>query len=260
MFFELSKVLSFFLVPSNIMVSLGLAGIALLAIGYARVGRWLLIASTLLIAAVGILPIGSGLAWPLEERFPSWDATKGPPTGVIVLGGGVIKTEISVDRGEILVGDTADRIIAAVELARRYPNARVVFVGRGEADFVIRFFEELGVPRDRIVVERKSANTAENATFAKQLVMPKPGERWLLVTSAMHMPRAIGVFRKAGFDIDAYPVDYHTTSTWDFWTLSSALMGGIGIMDRAVHEWGGLLVYWMTGRIAVPFPAPMSEI
>ena len=71
MFFEFSKVLSFFLVPSNIMVSLGLAGIALLAIGYARAGRWLLIASIVLIAAVGVLPIGSGLALPLEERFPA---------------------------------------------------------------------------------------------------------------------------------------------------------------------------------------------
>ena len=69
MFFEFSKVLSFFLVPSNIMVSLGLAGIALLAIGYARAGRWLVIA-VVLIAAVGVLPIGSGLALPLEQRFP----------------------------------------------------------------------------------------------------------------------------------------------------------------------------------------------
>ena len=119
MFFEFSRVLGFFLVPSNIMVSLGLAGIALLAIGYARAGRWLLIASIVLIAAVGVLPIGSRLALPLEERFPRWDATRGPPAGVVVLGGGVIRSEISADRGEITVGDTANRIIAAVELARR---------------------------------------------------------------------------------------------------------------------------------------------
>jgi uncharacterized SAM-binding protein YcdF (DUF218 family) len=178
-----------------------------------------------------------------------------------VLGGGVIKSQISADRGEIAVGDTANRIIAAVELARRYPSARIVFVGRSEADFVPHFFEKLGLPADRVIVERKSRNTLENATFAKQLVMPKPGERWLLVTSAMHMPRAIGVFRNAGFDVDAYPVDYRTTSTQDFWTfLPGALMGGIGITDRAVHEWSGLLVYWIAGRIAVLFPAPMSKI
>jgi uncharacterized SAM-binding protein YcdF (DUF218 family) len=178
-----------------------------------------------------------------------------------VLGGGVIKSEISAGRGEISVGDTADRIIAAVELVRRYPSARVVFVGRNEADFITRFFEKLGLPGDQIIVERRSRNTIENATFAKQLVMPKPGERWLLVTSAMHMPRAVGVFRKNGFDVDAYPVDYRTTSTRGLWTfLPSALMGGIGIMDRAVREWSGLLIYWITGRLAVPFPGPMSAI
>ena len=119
----------------------------------------------------------------------------------------MIKSEISSYRGEIVLGNTAERIIAAGELARRYPGARVVFTGGNpnliaggpiEADFVVRFFEKLGVPRDRVIVERKSRNTAENATFTKQLVMPKPGERWLLVTSAMHMPRAVGAFQKAG--------------------------------------------------------------
>src|SRR5262245_28233542 len=137
MFFELFQFLGFFLVPSNFMVGLGLAGITLMATGHARVGRRMLVASFLLIAAVGILPIGVGLALPLERRFPPWDPTKGAPTGIVVLGGGVIRSDISADRDQIVVGDTADRIITAVELARRYPSARVVFVGRSEADFVI---------------------------------------------------------------------------------------------------------------------------
>jgi uncharacterized SAM-binding protein YcdF (DUF218 family) len=268
MFFVLSKVLNFFLVPSNIMVGLGIAGVALLAIGHTRAGRWMLVASVVLIAAVGILPIGSGLALPLEERFARWDATRGPPTGIIVLGGGVIRSEISSDRGEIVLGNAAERIIAAGELARRYPGARVVFtggnsnlVGAGpiEADFVGRFFEKIGVLRARVIVERKSHNTTENAALTKQLVMPKAGERWLLVTSAMHMPRAVGVFQKAGFAVDAYPVDYQTTGTKDVWTLSSALTN-IRKTNRAVHEWIGLMVYWITGQISVPFPGPISEI
>ena len=260
MFFVLSKILGFFLVPSNIMVSLGLAGIALLAIGYARAGRWMLVTSIVLIAAVGVLPIGSGLALQLEERFPRWDTTRGPPTGVVVLGGGVIKSEISAERGYVAVGRTAERIIAAIELARRYPGAHVVFAGGGEGDFVVRLLEKLGVPRDRVIVERKSRNTAEDAAFTKRLAMPKAGERWLLVTSAMHMPRAVGVFQKAGFAVDAYPVDYQTTGIKDPWTLSSALMDNIRKTNLAVHEWIGLLVYWMAGRISVPFPGPMSEI
>ena len=251
------------------MVSLGLAGIVLLAIGYARAGRWMLVASIVQIAAVGVLPIGSGLALPLESRFPRWDATRGPPTGIVVLGGGVVKPETSADQGEIVLGCTAERIVTAVELARRYPGARVVFTGGRanltaggltEADFVVRFFEKLGVSRDRVIVERESRNTAENAAFTRQLVMPKAGERWLLVTSAMHMPRAVGVFQKAGFAVDAYPVDYQTFSTKDLWSVSSALMGGIGKTDLAVHEWIGLMVYWMSGRISVPFPGPMSDI
>jgi uncharacterized SAM-binding protein YcdF (DUF218 family) len=258
--FELSKVLSFFLVPSNIMVGVGLAGIALLAIGYARAGQRMLVASIVLIAAVGVLPIGRGLALPLEARFPPWDAKRGPPTGIIALGGGVIKSEISTERGEVAVGRTVNRIIAAVELARRYPGARVVFAGRDEADFVIRFVEKFDVSKDRVIVERESRNTVENAAFAKQLVMPKAGERWLLVTSAMHMPRAVGVFRRAGFAVDAYPVDYLTSGAKDLRTLSAALMGGIGITDLVVHEWIGLLAYWITGQISVPFPGPMSEI
>src|SRR5262245_3403710 len=217
MFFVLSKSLGFFLVPSNIMVSLGLVGIALLATGRARMGRCMIVTSVILITAVGVLPIGSGLALPLEDRFPRWDATRGVPTGIIVLGGGVIKTKISANRGEIDVGNSANRIIAAVELARRYPSAQVVFVGRNEADFVVRFFEKFGVPQGRIVVERKSRDTGENAAFAKQLVMPKSGERWLLVTSAIHMSRAVGVFRKMGFAVDAYPVDYQTGGIQDLW-------------------------------------------
>ena len=257
MFFILSKVLGFFLVPSNIMVSIGLVGIGLLAIGRVRIGRWMLVTSVILITAVGVLPIGTGLALPLEDRFPGWDSGRGSPTGVIVLGGGVIKSAVSASRGEIALDDSADRIIAVVELARRYPSAHVMFAGISEADFAIRFFENLGVSRDRIIVESESRNTAENAAFAKQLAMPKPGELWLLVTSAMHMPRAVGAFRKVGFSVDAYPVDYQTAGAQDLWALSASLMGGIGMMDRAVHEWTGLLVYWITGRMSEPFPGPM---
>jgi uncharacterized SAM-binding protein YcdF (DUF218 family) len=266
-FFTLSKVLGFFIVPTNIMAGLGLAGIALLAIGYVGAGRRMLVASIVLVAAVGVLPIGDGLALPLEARFPRWDAMRGPPIGIIVLGGGVIRSNISTDK-DIVLGDTAERIIAAAELARRYPGTRVVFTGGNsnltasgpiEADFVVRLFERLGVPRGRVIVERKSRDTAENAAFTKQLVVPKVGERWLLVTSAMHMPRAIGVFEMAGFTVDAYPVNFLTGDAEHPSTLLRALVNNTWKTNRAVHEWIGLLVYWITGRISLPFPGPPSE-
>src|SRR5947208_9109275 len=98
MVFTLSKVLGFCIVPSHIMDGLGLAGIALLAIGYVGAGRWMLIASIMSIGAVSVLPIGNGLALPLETRFSRWDDVRGPPTGIIVLGGGVIRPKLSAER------------------------------------------------------------------------------------------------------------------------------------------------------------------
>jgi uncharacterized SAM-binding protein YcdF (DUF218 family) len=105
-------------------------------------------------------------------------------------------------------------------------------------------------------VESQSRSTAENTVFTKRLIAPKPGERWLLVTSAYQMPRAIGAFRQADFRVDAYPVDYQTVGWQDLWMFSGSLMGGIGKTDTAVHEWLGLFAYWITGRIPVLFPGP----
>ena len=264
MFYVLSKNLGFFVTPSNLMVELGLVGILLLTTRFARAGRRLLVASVVLIALIGVLPIGNALTLPLEERFPRWNPAQGAPAGIVVLGG-VIDVEMSAGRGEVALSDAAERVIAAADLARQFPAAQLVFTGGNgnliadgpiEADFAIRLFESLNVPRDRIIVERRARNTVENATFTKQLVAPKPGERWLLVSSAMHIPRAIGVFREIGFLVEAYPVDYKTAGWGNLFTLPRSLMDGIGATDDAVHEWLGLFVYWITGRIPVLFPAP----
>jgi len=264
MFFVLSKTVSIFAVPSNLLVLIGLVGIALLSTRFARAGRRLLVASVVLITAIGVLPIGNTLILPLEGRFPQWDAARGAPAGIIVIGG-VINPERSVARGQVSLDEAAERVTVAVELARQYPNARIVFAGGSsnllypspsEAEFALRFFENLGVSPNRITIEMQSRNTAENAVFTKQLISPRPGERWLLITSAMHMSRAMGSFRNAGFPVDAYPVDYQTSSWQDLWEFPGSLMGGIGRTDAAVHEWLGLFAYWITGRIPVLFPGP----
>ncbi len=90
-----------------------------------------------------------------------------------------------------------------------------------EADYLYPLLDSFGVPRERVMLENKSRNTAENAAFTKALVKPKPGERWLLVTSAQHMPRAVGCFRRVGFPVEAYPVDWHTVPRWQLATLDS---------------------------------------
>jgi uncharacterized SAM-binding protein YcdF (DUF218 family) len=269
MFFVLSKVLGFFAQPSNLLAVIGLVGALLLMTRRARLGQRLLVICVMLLFAFGFLPIGNALILPLEQRFPPRDASRGPPAGIVVLGG-AINLAISVRRGEPALADGAARITAAVELARRYPAARVVFTGATaelvpsdatEAKYAKLLFTRLGIPPEQIELEDRSRNTAENAVFTKALVKPKPSERWLLVTSASHMPRAIGTFRQAGFPIDAYPVDWRTRGPIDLVTPFLSVWVGLRTTEFAVHEWIGLLAYRLTGRIPelLPGPDPRGE-
>jgi uncharacterized SAM-binding protein YcdF (DUF218 family) len=255
MFYFLSKLIGYLLAPSNFVLGLGLVGIALLPTRFARVGRGLLVASVLAIAAIGVLPIGDALLLPLEDRFPRCDPASVSPDGIIVLGG-VIDPWISRHRGVVALTDAAERITVPVELARQYPNAKIIFTGIKEARYAAREFQDLGVARDRVIIDRFARNTEENAAFAKRLIEPKQGEHWLLVTSAAHMPRAIGVFRKAGLPVQACPVDYQTGGPEDLSQIPASLTGRIGRTDMAVHEWLGLFAYWLTGRTSTLLPGP----
>jgi uncharacterized SAM-binding protein YcdF (DUF218 family) len=105
------------------------------------------------------------------------------------------------------------------------------------------------------MLETRSRNTFENAVFTKAMVNPKPGERWLLVTSAQHMPRAVGCFRQAGFEVEAYPVAWRTRPRGRI-TFAGTLSGGLNTLDLATHEWIGLIAYRLTGRSGELLPAP----
>ena len=259
MFFVLSKTLAVLLLPSNILFLAGLIGLALMATRWRRSGLRLAVASFALLLAVGILPVGYLLTNVLESRFPPWDASRGAPDGIVVLGG-AIDSELSADRGEPQVTASAGRIFALTKLARQFPKARIIYSGGNasliaggppEADFLYSLLGDLGVPRERVVLERRSRNTAENAMLSKQIADPKPGERWLLVTSAIHMPRAVGCFRRAGFPVEAYPVDWKTLKGQQF-----SPVAGLASTDAATHEWAGLLIYRLTGRTSAFLPAP----
>ena len=112
----------------------------------------------------------------------------------------------------------------------------------------MRFVARLGLAAGRVTVEDQSRNTVENAVFSKQMAAPKPGERWLLVTSAYHVPRSMGIFRMAGFPVEAYPVDWRTRGAEDALRPFPTLAEGLRRTDTAVREWAGLIVYWLSGR------------
>ena len=264
MFFILSKVLGFFALPSNLLITIGLVGIVLLLTRSRRLASWLVVTSLVLLALFGLSPLGNALMLPLEERFPPWDASHGAPDGVIVLGG-IIAEDVSAARGATALNEAAERVTVAVELARRYPNLRIIFSGgtnalifgeEAEAAFAVRQLEALGVPHERIIAEEQSRNTVENAVFSRLIANPQPGQRWLLLTSAFHMPRAIAVFRAAGFPVEAYPVDWRTTGPIDRVRPFPSVSEGLRRTDVAVHEWIGLLLYRLTGKTAELFPGP----
>ncbi|HEY6255769.1 MAG TPA: YdcF family protein [Xanthobacteraceae bacterium] len=267
MFFVLSKVLGFFALPSNLAILIGLVGAILLPTRFARAGGRLMVASLIALALLGLSPLGNALIIPLEERFPPWDDTHGAPDGIVVLGG-AITPDVSAIRPQVALNEAAERITSTVALARRYPQARIVYSGGtgaliyregSEAEAAVRIFESMGIATERVTAEEQSRNTVENAVFSLLIAMPQPGERWLLVTSGYHMPRAMGVFRQAGFPVEAYPVDWRTRGPQDALRPFTSLGGGLERADTAVREWVGLLVYWLTGRSAALFPGPRDR-
>lgn len=237
----------------------------LLATRFATLGRKLAAASIVLLALCGFSPLGYLLLYPLETRFPPWDAARGAPDGIIVLGGAV-DADLSAAHGGPVVRNGADRMFAAAGLARRYPNARIVFTGGSanllsndarEADYAAALLEHLGIAKERVIMERRSRNTYENAVFTKALVAPKPGERWLLVTSAYHMPRSVGLFRRAGFLVEPYPVDWRIGAR--VFAFENVSADGLFRTDIAVREWLGLLAYRLSGRTGELLPGPARE-
>jgi uncharacterized SAM-binding protein YcdF (DUF218 family) len=268
LFFALSKTLGVMLLPTNLLIGVGIAGLILLFTRFAPLGRKLLIASIMLLAICGFSPLGNLLLYPLEARFGPWDDTQGAPDGIVVLGGS-IDPDLSAARGTAVFSGSVDRIIAAAALAHHYPSARVVFSGGSanliaddaakEADTARAVFERLGIAKDRLLMERASRNTVENAEFSKALISPKPGERWLLVTSAYHMPRSIGIFRKVGFAIEPYPVDWRTGGPGELMRFSIYALDGLGRVEVAMREWIGLSAYWMTGKTDMFLPGPTQR-
>jgi len=263
MFFILSKVLWILADPGNLLLILLVIGTVLLWSPWRRAGRRLVSVTALVLLALAVFPVGANVFQSLENRFP-------PPTqlpdhvgGIVVLGGMIDQT-VSVARGQPSINGAAERLTEFAVLARRYPDAKLIFSGGSgklmaqdlkEADAVKPFLEALGMDMSRIVFEDESRNTHENAVYSKQLAQPVDGEAWILITSAFHMPRSVGCFREAGWSVIPYPVDYNTTGT-DEIAPTFALIQGLSGASVAIKEWLGLMFYYLTGRTNALYPAP----
>jgi len=263
MFFYAAKLIWFFLQPSTALILALAAGVLAIGLGAVRLGAGLVLVAAIGLLVAGFSPLGAALLLPLEDRFSRVEPD-GPVTGILVLGGGVDQ-RIGEARQAVTLTEAGDRLTEGVALALRYPEARLVFSGgsdqfvpdgNSEGEAARRFFLSMGIPADRITIEGRSRDTAENARFTKALVDPKPGERWLLVTSAFHMPRSMGCFRAVGWDVLPWPADYRTADASDLTRFVSQPSVGLQRVDVAAKEWIGLLAYRLSGRTNALFPGP----
>lgn len=264
MFYYVSKIVWFVATPSNALAMLALIGFLVMRTKRAALGQRAVFASIVGLLVAGLSPLGNALMLPLEERFPAFVDDGTPIAGVVVIGG-TFDTEATNVHGQMALNETGERLIALGDLARRYPDAKVVYSGGGseftpdttpEATLVEKTAGQLGIAPGRVIYERRSLNTFQNALYSKALAAPKEGERWLVVTSAFHMPRTMGVFRKVGFEVAPYPVDYRTAGGASLARPFAFVGEGLRRTDIAAKEWIGLLAYRLTGQSEDLFPGP----
>ena len=261
-FFWLSKLIWFAIAPDSVLFILLLTAWIMLLRGAIKWSRRLLglVVSTLLVLSV--FPVGEWILYPLEDRFPTNPALPERVDGIIVLGGAEDAVRTAAWQ-QVEVNDSAERLIASMELGRRFPHARIVFTGGSGNPFdksqrgssvARKFYSQLGLDMNRVTFEEESRNTAENVSMSKALVKPAKGETWVLVTSALHMPRSVGIFCQAAWPVVPYPVD-HRVVRGNLIRLDGSIGGNIGSLSHGIKEWIGLAAYYFTGRTGTLFPA-----
>ncbi|UCD67404.1 MAG: YdcF family protein [Betaproteobacteria bacterium] len=265
LFFWLSKVAWTIISPDSLLLILILLSTALLFVGKTRSAKKLLAAISAILLVIASLPLHNLLLYPLETRFETNPELPESLTGIIVLSGGE-KAYLSSLWEQVELGPAAERNLAFLALAKQYPKAKLVFTGGSGtltkqaykgADVAKTLFQQQGLDLDRVVFESQSRNTYENALFTKRLIQPGRNENWLLITTAWHMPRSVGIFCKQQWPVIPYPVD-HTTAPGDLLSLRLALAEHLRDLKTAMQEWTGLLAYYLTGKTTSLLPSECS--
>ena len=259
MFFILAMLFSFIASPSHLGLILLVVATALLFTRHRQAARWLLL--PIVIGGACLMGPVQWLAQPLENLFPPRPALC-RIDGIILLGGGEAP-KLSRARGEPLLWERAGKYFEALDLLRRFPEAKLIVAagsgawdpdGTHETDVAAGLFAQAGVAPDRILLESESRDTFENFRNALAMVSPKPGQHWVLLTGALHMPRAVAIANQVGFPVTPWPTDYLTQPAGLY--FNGDFVQGLGIADSVFHEWVGLAVYRLTGRTAHLLPVP----
>lgn len=263
-YFLLARTAALLLSPYALFITaVALGTLLLFSRHWSKFGRRLLALAMLGYIAFGTFPTGQWALGLLEDRFPTVTELTQPVDGIIVLAG-PFDTITTRTRGQVSLSSSVERMTEFIRVARANPQAKLIFAGGNgnvfdtkptEAEVAHTFLIQMGFDVGRVHFEDQSRNTAESAEFAYAKFLPKDDERWLLITSARHMPRAMGLFRHAGWKVTAYPVDY-LLSPGAPASFAPQWPGSLGHANNATYEWGGLLAAKLRGRIDAIFPGP----
>lgn len=265
LFFYASKILWPLLQPDAVLLYTLTIALLLLYWQRQRWAQWLLSATLAALLVLATVPIGAWMWGPLERRFPANPQLPSRVDGIIVLGG-FLDPVLSDYWQQAEVSDSVERGLAFAALARQHPEAKLVMSGGSaalvlddlrEADYTPLLLDTLQLDASRVLLERDSRNTSENASYSKALAQPQPGDTWVLVTSASHMPRAVGVFCQQGWPVVPWPVDHQWSPAAN--RPGFSLIGNWLTLNYVLHEWLGLLAYHLTDRTDALFPAGCSS-
>ncbi len=254
-FFIASKLVWSLIEPENLLIILLSLTLLLFLLKKDRLAKKLFYVSSGALLSISILPIGSWLLYPLEIQFPTNPQLPEQVDGIILLGGS-FQSSSSQSWGKVQTNLFADRIHDFLILLHRYPHAKAVFTGgnasiankhQSEAYYAEQLFLDMGIAKDRIIFENNARNTYENIIFTKKLLQPKPNENWIIISTAFHLPRTIGIFCQNNWSVIPYPADFHTNPN-QLLSPSLNLSAGFKTLNYAVHEWLGLIAYYVAGK------------
>lgn len=255
LFFWASKLIWALISPDSLLLILIVAAWLLLRTGMRRTASAVLGITCLMTITIACLPVGEWLFHPLETRFETNPPLPTDVDGILMLGG-ALSPALSQAWDQTETYDGAERLQAFVTLARHYPQAQLAFSGGSgnprrqglkEAQAIASYLQQMGLGEREVVLESRSRNTWENAVYSKALLNPDSSERWILITSAFHMPRAVGIFCQQGWPVLPWPVD-HRSERGNLLRIQFQFAFNLLTLREATKEWTGLLAYATTGR------------
>jgi len=271
MFFVISKIVAWFLSPINIISLLIILGVITFIISLKhgktfikKSYQTMFATAFIIILCFATMPIGHWLVQPLEERFIKTSPIPPDIDGIIVLGGS-INVDMSYERNQIHLNNYGGRLLAFIDLAHNFKYATLLYTGgnsslinnggKTEAEIARNVLRKTGIKTNRIIFEDQSRNTFENVIYSKKMINPQPNEKWLLITSAIHMPRSIGIFKKQKWNVIPHPVDFQTFPGEQTINKNIDIENNMRITKSAMKEWVGLIAYYLTDKTTSIFPS-----